>query len=132
MTSPSSRIRVTISTSDHGLLHWLAVESGNDDSTEAALLLKMGIRLAVRRCRRLYGSLPIDPADQATLELNTPGEAGYKTGRDRVRELEHLPIGDYEVDPGDPPLVLPDWTGGDLSTPHRERGFGGHGKEDSK
>lgn len=89
MTSHSSRLRVTLGLQERGLLHWLAVESGNTDTREAGLLLMTGIRLALRRYRRLYGGLPLDPADQATIERNTPGERGATRPKDYV-ELEEL------------------------------------------
>jgi hypothetical protein len=131
-TSRSKRIRVTLPAQENGYLHWLAVESGNDESTEAALLLRMGIRLAIRRYRRLYGGRPIDGADAETLERETPGEPGYQTGQ--PWQLEHsggvAPVDDTTR--FDPPLVLPEWEPQGSHSPHRERGFAGHGEKEEE
>jgi len=132
MKGPSSRLRVTLPAMERGYLHWLAIESGNDDVEEAGLLLKLGIRLAMRRYRQLYGGLPMDPADQRTLDRNTPRAPGDREPDVWERLPENVPDGGFDVDPGDPPLVLPEWSGMPEPDPHRERGFGGHGRKEKR
>jgi len=129
-TFRSDRLRVTLPSQERAYLHWLAIESGNDDVQEAGLLLKMGIRLAMRRYRRLYGGLPVEPADQETLEKNTPREAGDDPPAAYHRLPDHSPIGGFDVNLGDPPLVLPEWDGLPDPDPHRERGFGRHERKE--
>jgi hypothetical protein len=130
MTSPSRRLRVTLPAHEAGYLHWLAVESGNDEPTEAALLLKMGIRLAIRRYRRLYQASPIDHADATTLQRDTPGDPEYPAGPPWMPRHSGgiAPVDDTTR--FDPPL----WGGGfhelEEPNPHRERGFAGHGQEE--
>ena len=83
MTSLSSRFRVTLPAADVAVLDWLAVESGNDRPTEAALLLRSGIRLALRRYKQLYSEGGAPPPEMAGFEAllrgigGKPGEALY-------------------------------------------------------